>query len=182
MTEPRRAMEAWRGMTLLETAATLIIVAIITVPLAAVASRLIVLPVDWQENLEESRQAREALHWVASDARQTACYSTGYSPDAYGTFRWTDYTESTARTFSVQYYSNVAQADGTANLIREETVDNLPGRKLSFDSVRNFGIRQDGRLIRAWVGEPLPSAEVFDSPQLEIAALMRPEGPAITDC
>ena len=105
----------------------MLIVAILTVPLVAVAGRLIVLPVEWQENLGEVRDSREALHWVASDARQAACFTEGDSENDYGTFKWTDYTETPAREFSVRYYSDTAHSDGSRNLLlREEIVDDSP--------------------------------------------------------
>ena len=183
MTASRRAfLGSWQGLTLLETAAVMLIVAILTVPLVAVASRLIVLPVEWQENLGAVRDAREALHLVASDARQAACYTEGNSVDDYGTFTWTDYTESAARNFSVRYFSNATQPDGSFSLMRAETVDTAPARSMQIGSVREFSIRQDGRLIRAWVRIPSWAEEGSDAPLLGIAALMRPGGPAIAGC
>ena len=54
MTATRRArMGPWTGLTLLETAAVMLILAVLAVPLVAVAARLIVLPVEWQDNLGE---------------------------------------------------------------------------------------------------------------------------------
>ena len=94
MTASRHSLlGSWRGLTLLETAAVMLIVAILTVPLVAVASRLIVLPAEWQVNLGTVRDAREALHLVASDARQAACFTEGNSEGDYGTFTWTDFSE-----------------------------------------------------------------------------------------
>ena len=184
MTASRHSLlGSWRGLTLLETAAVMLIVAILTVPLVAVASRLIVLPAEWQVNLGTVRDAREALHLVASDARQAACFTDGNSVDYYyGTFTWTDYTESAARRFSVRYYSNATQPDGSRSLMREETVNASPARSMHIGSVREFSIRQDGRLIRAWVRLPSWAEEGTDAPLLGIAALMRPGGPAIADC
>ena len=183
MTASRRAfLGSWQGLTLLETAAVMLIVAILTVPLVAVASRLIVLPVEWQENLGAVRDAREALHLVASDARQAACFTEGNSLGYYGTFTWTDYTESAARNFSVRYFSNATQPDGSFSLMRAETVDAAPARSMHIGSVREFSIRQDGRLIRAWVRIPSWAEEGSDAPLLGIAALMRPDGPAIAGC
>ena len=182
MTTSRRALGSWQGLTLLETAAVMLIVAIITVPLVAVAGRLIVLPVEWQENLGTVRDAREALHWVASDARQAACFTAGDSEDDYGTFTWTDYTETPAREFSVRYYSDTAPSEGSRNLLREEIVDASPPRTISVGDVEEFSIRQEDRLIRAWVKIPSWEVEGSDASQLGISALMRPGGPAIADC
>lgn len=183
MTAPRhKLLSSWRGLTLLETAAVMLIVAMLTVPLVAVASRLIILPVEWQENLGTVRDAREALHLVASDARQAACYTEGDSVGDYGTFTWTDYTETAARSFSVRYFSSATQRDGSLSLMREETVDASPARSTHIGSVWKFSIRQDGRLIRAWVRVPSWAEEGSDAPLLGIAALMRPEGPANADC
>ena len=183
MTASRHSLlGSWRGLTLLETAAVMLIVAILTVPLVAVASRLIVLPAEWQVNLGTVRDAREALHLVASDARQAACFTGRDSEDDYGTFTWTDYTESAARNFSVRYYSDATQPDESRSLMREETVNASPARSMHIGSVRGFSIRQDGRLIRAWVRVPSWAEEGTDAPLLGIAALMRPGGPAIADC
>ena len=183
MTASRHSLlGSWRGLTLLETAAVMLIVAILTVPLVAVASRLIVLPAEWQVNLGTVRDAREALHLVASDARQAACFTEGNSLDYYGTFKWTDYTESETRRFSVRYYSDATQPDESRSLMREETVNASPARSMHIGSVREFSIRQDGRLIRAWVRLPSWAEEGTDAPLLGIAALMRPGGPAIADC
>ena len=182
MTASRRILGSWQGLTLLETAAVMLIVAILTVPLVAVASRLIVLPAEWQENLGTVRDAREALHLVASDARQAACYTEGDSEGDYGTFTWTDYSETVARRFSVRYFSDPAQTDGSRNLMREETVDASPARATQIGAVWEFSVRQDGRLIRAWVRIPSWGEEGSDAPLLGIAALMRPGGPAIADC
>ncbi len=178
----RAILGSWQGLTLLETAAVMLIVAILTVPLVAVASRLIVLPVEWQENLGTVRDAREALHLVASDARQAACFTQGNSLGHYGTFTWTDYTETTGRSFSVRYYSNATQPDGSFSLMREETVDAAPARSMQIGTVREFSIRQDDRLIRAWVRVPSLADEGSDAPLLGVSALMRPGGPAIADC
>ena len=182
MTASRRVLGSSQGLTLLETAAVMLIVAILTVPLVAVAGRLIVLPVEWQENLGTVRDAREALHLVASDARQAACYIEGDSENDYGTFKWTDYTETPARSFSVRYYSDTARSDGSRNLMREETVDASPQRTIPIGEVEEFSIRQEGRLIRAWVRVPSWAEEGSDAPLLGISALMRPGGPAIADC
>ncbi len=182
MTASRRLLGSWQGLTLLETAAVMLIVAILTVPLVAVAGRLIVLPVEWQENLGEVRDSREALHWVASDARQAACFTDGDSEDSYGTFKWTDYTEPPAREFSVHYYSDTAHSDGSRNLLREEIVDDSPPRTIPIGDVEEFSIRQEDRLIRAWVKIPSWSEEGSDSPLLGISALMRPGGPATAGC
>ena len=183
MTASRHSLlGSWRGLTLLETAAVMLIVAILTVPLVAVASRLIVLPAEWQVNLGTVRDAREALHLVASDARQAACYTEGNSEGDYGTFTWTDFSETVARRFSVRYYSDATQPDESRSLMREETVNASPARSMHIGSVREFSIRQDGRLIRAWVRLPSWAEEGTDAPLLGIAALMRPGGPAIADC
>ena len=173
---------SWRGLTLLETAAVMLIVAILTVPLVAVASRLIVLPAEWQESVGAVRDAREALHWVASDARQAACYTEGDSDGDHGTFRWTDFTETGARKFSVRYHSNATPMEGTRNLMREERVDASPPRTILIGSVTDFDVRRDERLVRARVRDPARSEEGSDAPPLEIAAMMRPGGPAIADC
>ena len=182
MTASRRVPGSWQGLTLLETAAVMLIVAILTVPLVAVASRLIVLPAEWQENLGAVRDAREALHLVASDARQAACYTEGNSVDDYGTFTWTDYSETVGRSFSVRYYSDGTQPDGSRSLMREEAVDASPARSMHIGSVWEFNISQDGRLIRAWVRMPSWGEEGSDAPLLGVSALMRPGGPAIADC
>lgn len=178
----RELLNSWRGLTLLETAAVMLIVAIITVPLVAVARGLIVLPVQWQENLGAVRDAREALHWVASDARQAACYAEGGSAGDYGTFTWTDYTETEAIEFSVRYYSDTAHSDGSRNILREETIDASPPRTSSVGDVEEFSIRQEGRIIRAWVRVPSQPDDDSDPSLLQIAALMRPTGPATADC
>ena len=183
MTASRRVLGSSQGLTLLETAAVMLIVAILTVPLVAVAGRLIVLPVEWQENLGTVRDAREALHLVASDARQAACYIEGDSEDDYGTFTWTDYTETPARSFSVRYYWNAALPDSSPSLMREETVNGLPSRPISIGDVEEFSIKQEeDSLIRA--SAKIPSLTGGDSGDtlLQIAALMRPGGPAGADC
>ena len=183
MTAFRHALlSSGKGLTLLETAAVMLIVAVLTVPLVAVASRLIVLPVEWQENLGGVRDSREALHLVASDARQAACYTKGDSDRDYGTFTWTDYTETPAREFSVRYYSETAHSDGSRNLLREETVDVLPPRTISVGDVEEFSVRQEGRIIRAWVRIPSQPDEEAGESLLQIATYMRPGGPAIADC
>ena len=177
MTAPRPTLlGSSQGLTLLETAAVLLIVAILAVPLVGVASRLIVLPVEWQENLGAMRDAREALHWVASDARQAACFKEGTDNDEHGTFTWTDYTETPVRKFSVLYY-----LDTEGNLMRKETVDASPPRTTDIGRVEEFEIQPpDGRLIRASVRNPSRAAEGSDAPSLEIAAMMRPDDPS--DC
>ena len=182
MTASRRLLGSWQGLTLLETAAVMLIVAILTVPLVAVAGRLIVLPVEWQENLGEVRDSREALHWVASDARQAACFTEGHSEGDYGMFKWTDYTETPAREFSVHYYSDTAHSDGSRILVREETVDALPSRRISIGDVEGFKVTREDRLIRAEVRMPSLPGEGPDASLLQIAALMRPGGPATADC
>ena len=184
MTVSRRLLGSSQGLTLLETAAVMLIVAILTVPLVAVAGRLIVLPVEWQENLGEVRDSREALHWVASDARQAACFTAGDFETDYGTFTWTDYTEAPAREFMVRYYSDTARSDGSRSLLREETVDASPPQTISLGDVEEFSIRQrpESRLIRARVKIPSWAEEGSEAPLLEIAALMRPAGAAIADC
>lgn len=182
MTTSRRVLGSSQGLTLLETAAVMLIVAILTVPLVAVAGRLIVLPVEWQENLGEVRDAREALHWVASDARQAACFTEGDAEGNFGTFTWTDYTETPAREFSVRYYSDTAHSDGSRNLMREETFNASPRRTIPIGDVEEFSIRQEDRLIRAWVRIPSWAEEGSDAPLLGIATMMRPGGPAIADC
>ena len=182
MTTSRRALGSWQGLTLLETAAVMLIVAILTVPLVAVANRLIVLPVEWQENLGEVRDAREALHWIASDARQAACFTAAGSESDYGTFTWTDYSETPAREFSVRYYADTAHSDGSRNLLREEIVDASPPRTISVGDVEEFSIRLEDRLIRAWVKVPSWAEEASDAPLLGISALMRPGGPAAAGC
>ena len=183
MTASRRLLGSWQGLTLLETAAVMLIVAILTVPLVAVAGRLIVLPVEWQENLGEVRDSREALHWVASDARQAACFTAGDSGGDYGTFTWTDYTETPAREFIVRYHSDTAHSNGSRNLLlREETIDGLLVRTILIGDVQEFSIRPEGRLIRAWVRMPSLPGEGPDASLLQIAALMRPGGPATADC
>ena len=182
MTASRRVFGSSQGLTLLETAAVMLIVAILTVPLVAVANRLIVLPVEWQENLGEVRDSREALHRVASDARQAVCFKEGNSLGDYGTFTWTDYTEPAAMSFNVRYFSNATQPDGSISLMREETTDASLVRSTQVGYVQEFSIRQDGRLIRAWVRIPSWEEEGSDPPLLGIAALMRPEGPVLADC
>jgi len=182
MTTSRRVLGSSQGLTLLETAAVMLIVAILTVPLVAVAGRLIVLPLEWQENLGTVRDAREALHLVASDARQAACYIEGDSEGDYGTFKWTDYTATPAREFRVRYYSDTAYSDGSRNLLREEIVDASPPRTTPIGDVSEFGISLEERLIRVWVKIPSWAEEGSDAPLLEISALMRPGGPASADC
>ena len=178
MTAPRPTfLGSSQGLTLLETAAVLLIVAILAVPLVGVASQLIVLPVEWQENLGAMRDAREALHLVASDARQAACFTEGTDDGEHGTFKWTDYTETPVRKFSVHYY-----LDAEGNLMREETVDDSPPRTTAIGHVEKFEIWQeeDRRLIRASVRNPSRAAEGPDAPLLKIAAMMRPDDPS--DC
>ena len=182
MTISRRVLGSSQGLTLLETAAVMLIVAILTVPLVAVAGRLIVLPVEWQENLGTVRDAREALHLVASDARQAACYIEGDSENDYGTFKWTDYTETPAREFSVRYYSETAHSNGSRNLLREEIVDASPPRTIPIGDVEEFSISPEDRLIRAWVKIPSWAEEGSDAPLLGISAMMRPRRPATADC
>jgi hypothetical protein len=160
----------------------MLIMAILTVPLVAIAGRLIVLPVEWQENLGQVRDAREALHWVASDARQAACFTAGGTEDDYGTFKWTDYTETPAREFSVRYYSDTTHSDGSRNLLRDEIVNASPPRTIRIGDVSEFSISPDDRLVRAWVKIPSWAEENSDAPLLGISALMRPGGPASADC
>lgn len=183
MTATRRAHTgAWSGLTLLETAAVMLIVAVLAVPMVAVAARLIVLPVEWQNNLGDVRDAREALHWVASDARQAACYTESQSEGHIGTFEWTDYTETPAREFSVRYSLTTPDADGRQELLRAETVDALQPKTITIGYVEGFNIRRNGRLIHAEVHVPSRSIQDPNISPLEIAALMRPSGQAIADC
>ncbi len=183
MTATRRAHTgAWSGLTLLETAAVMLIVAVLAVPMVAVAARLIVLPVEWQNNLGDVRDAREALHWVASDARQAACYTESQLEGYIGTFEWTDYTETPAREFSVRYSLGAPDSDGRQELMRAETVDALQPKTITIGYVEGFNIRQNGRLIHVEVRVPSRSTGDSDVPPLEIAALMRPSGQAIADC
>lgn len=178
MTAPRPILlGSSQGLTLLETVAVLLIVAILAVPLAGVASRLIVLPVEWQENLGAMRDARQVLHLVASDARQAECFTGGSDEGGeHGTFTWTDYTETPVRKFSVLYY-----LDTEGNLMREETVDDSPPQTIDIGRVEKFEIQPpDDRLIRASVRNPSRAAEGSDAPSLEIAAMMRPDDPS--DC
>ena len=137
---------------------------------------------EWQENLGELRDSREALHRVASDARQAACFTAGASEGDYGTFTWTDYTETPARKFHVRYYSHTAHSDGSRNLLREEIVDASPPRTTSVGDVKEFSISRENRLIRAWVKIPSWAEEGSDTPILGISALMRAAGPAGADC
>ena len=182
MTAARRLLGSSQGLTLLETAAVMLIVAIITVPLVAVAWQLIVLPVKWQENIGAVREARQVLHLVASDARQAACFTEGDSGGDYGTFTWTDYTEPPEREFRVHYYLDTAQTDGPRILVRKETVDALPSRRISIGDVEGFKVTREDRLIRAEVRMPSRLGEGPDASLLQIAALMRPGGPATADC
>ena len=183
MTASRRArLGPWSGLTLLETAAVMLIMAVLAVPLVAVAGRFITLPVQWQENLGDVRDAREALHWVASDARQAACFSEPQFEGYLGTFEWTDYTETPARHFSVRYSLGAPDADGRQELVRAETVDLSQPKTITIGYVEGFNIRQYGRLIHAEVRVPSRSAQDSEVPPLEIAALMRPSGQAIADC
>lgn len=183
MTASRRVrLGPWSGLTLLETAAVMLILAVLAVPLVAVASRFIVLPVEWQENLGAARDAREALRWVASDARQAACYAEPEFEGYFGTFTWTDYSETPARHFSVRYFLDTPDPDGRQELLRAETVDASQPRTIAIGYVEGFDIRQNGRLIHAEARVPSRSLEDPDVPPLEIAALMRPSGQAIADC
>ena len=183
MTATRRArMGPWTGLTLLETAAVMLILAVLAVPLVAVAARFIVLPVEWQNNLGDVRDAREALHWVASDARQAACFKELQFDGYIGTFEWTDYTETPARQFSVRYSLGTPNSDGRQELMRAETVDASQPKTIAIGYVEGFEIRQSDRLIYARVRVPTRTTMDSDVSPLEIAALMRPGGQAIANC
>ena len=55
-------------------------------------------------------------------------------------------------------------------------------RTIPIGDVEEFSIRQEDRLIRAWVRMPSLPGEGPDASLLQIAALMRPGGPATADC
>lgn len=167
---------------MLETAAVLLISAIIAAPLVAIVIKLIILPVEWRENVEAVWDTRKALNWVAMDARQAGCYTPGESDSDHGTFEWTDYTATEARKVKVRYYSEMMSPKGMRRLTREETVNDSPPRTLVVGSVEDFGIRQEGRLVHAWVAVPTLSGKGSDTLALEVAAMMRPSGPSVAHC
>jgi hypothetical protein len=107
-----------RGVSLLETAVALLIVAIITVPLVGIASQFLLIPVDWQANITSNRDARHAVRLMSEDVRRSLVYSPAEEPD-YGTFAWTDYTLPSPRHYAVRYFYDAS----TSSITRAETVD-----------------------------------------------------------
>ncbi|MCH2320241.1 MAG: hypothetical protein MK384_01130 [SAR202 cluster bacterium] len=91
------------GASLIETSITLLIIAIITVPLVGIAFQLIMLPIDWQANITAIHETRHAIRTVSEDAMRSHGFYTSETPN-YGTFSWTDYTLPVPRDHTVQYF------------------------------------------------------------------------------
>ena len=95
------------GASLIETSITLLIIAIITVPLVGIATQLITLPIGWQANITAMHEARHAIRTVSEDAMRSHVFHTSEMPN-YGTFEWTDYTLTVPRDHTVQYFYDEA--------------------------------------------------------------------------
>ena len=122
-----------QGVTIIEMAVVLFIVALIAVPLAGIASRFLGLPTEWQANMTAMRDAREAVKWVADDARQAACFYVRTGLD-YGTFTWIDYAAFPTERFEVTYFYDTS----TTSVMREEAVNNLTTTRPVIDTIAEY--------------------------------------------
>lgn len=191
---PRPVLRPCEGLTALETAAVLLITAIVAVPLLAIATRIVALPVEWQANMEATRDAREVLRQVADDARQASCvrqFGIEEDPEAsstHWTFTWMDYLKE--KYFVVEYhveddvvvrevhsesFSNVMHSDA-----RCSTIGVLFGPPRRMGPVAHFDIRftpvpVDGTDDRCIVNARVKPSRPEDAPIQEIAAMMRPD-------
>ena len=200
---PRPARSSCEGLTALETAVVLFITAIVAVPLLATAGWVVALPVEWRANVEAARDARKILRQVADDARQASSFSTECDretrdlgdvpeePSECWTFTWNDYT---ARCFLIVRYSY--REDGA--VVRGETINELeedvtagackllgalqfPEEGKTIGSVDHFEIGvtpiPNGDNLKCLIGARvrLSRSENFRNPEMDIAAMMRPD-------
>jgi hypothetical protein len=158
-------------------AVVLFIVALVAVPLAAIASQFFILPTEWQANVTAMRDAREAVKWVADDARQAACFEIGFEPD-YGTLSWTDYTVSSPIRFNVRYFYE----SSTTSLIREEVGGDLTTTRPIIDTIAEYddfwlsleASDKADRIIRASAIATTESVRDTYQRTHDIAVMMRP--------
>ena len=80
------------GLTLIELAVGLAILGLIMVPVMGIINQLIFVPAQWSATTNVLTSARNAVRWVAEDARQATSYTPGVDPE-YGTFSWTDHMQ-----------------------------------------------------------------------------------------
>lgn len=166
------------GLTVLETAAVVFIVSIIVVPLLAIGSQFLILPVEWRANVTAMRDAREAVKWVADDARQAMSFTPELDQPDYGKFEWIDYTVTPFQKFSVRYFY---EAD-TDSLWREETVDSITTKRVVIDSVAeytDFQMLERAGVVKATVTTTVESIRVEHQRTHEIAAKRRPLFPGL---
>ena len=126
------------GTSLIETAITLLIIAIITVPLVGIAVQLLMLTVGWQANITAMHETRHAIRMVSEDLMRSHVFYTIEEP-YYGTFEWTDYTLTVPRDHSVEYSYDA----GTQTLKRLENTqgeDTLTSVLTNLESYSDFTI------------------------------------------
>lgn len=96
-------MGGQRGVSLIEIALVLAVGGLILPPLAGILYQLRWIPFQQAHQLSIDHSMRQIASWVSEDSRMAQSFAPGSDPE-YGTFGWTDYTESPAVSYSARYY------------------------------------------------------------------------------
>ncbi len=175
---PRSARNSQAGVTLLELVAGLAIAGLIMVPLAGIIRQFIYIPAQWSAQITVMRETRNAVRWIADDARQARSFvATSTSPD-YGTFDWTDYTQSPPSNHSVRYYFISSTVTSTGSLMRQEAIDDgLPQTTHVASHIGGYAdvsIQETGGLVVASVTSTAETMHDTITRNAIIKAKMRP--------
>lgn len=193
------ALSSCEGLTALETAVVLFITAIVAVPLLATAGRVVALPVEWQANVEATRDAREVLRQVADDARQASSFSSECARDTSGpqddpeepskcwTFTWDDYTANCSLIVRYSHREDDAvEREETISRIKERetagTCTILEGSQLSEEEKTigsaeyfDIGVTPTPDEEKCLIGASVIPSRPENALMQEIVAMMRPD-------
>ena len=134
------------GISLLELAVTLAIVAVISVPLIGIISQIFSSPLQWNAEMTATNESSQVVQFISDDALQAQKITILDKPD-YVTFEWVNHGTFPSIIYSVTY----SYDEDSKSIKRTEKINDDQTSISSYDSIDSYEdvvIEKTGSLVK----------------------------------
>ena len=134
------------GISLLELAVTLAIVAVISVPLIGIISQIFSSPLQWNTEMTATNNSSQVVQLITDDALQAQKITILDKPE-YVTFEWVNHSTFPSITYSVTY----SYDEDSKSIKRIEKINDDQTSTISYDSIdlyEDVVIEKTGSLVK----------------------------------
>ena len=134
------------GISLLELAVTLAIVAVISVPLIGIISQIFSSPLQWNAEMTATNESSQVVQFISDDALQAQKITILDKPE-YVRFEWVNHGTFPSITYSVTY----SYDEDSKSIKRIEKINDDQTSTSSYDSINSYedvAIEKTGSLVK----------------------------------